>query len=267
MSLPLLLCAFCTSVLPLSLSEVRPPELLDYTLEESGFEESGASDRAILIFILSIDLKTLDSRGRFGGGEAEAKAPVRGEPGVPASGAGAGKGSLNWNQALTFRAPASFTKVSPNGKDSYLIQGRGVQADLAAAHGPDSAVAAVANYPANIKSYRVVEETSVPSETSDLYGLKGPFSALNIDGSTERNRAFILADGREPIHEGYYSASEKAAIMADLDNRNYGTSIKKENRVFQSQILFEEFSKAAGGDVSSLRWVLRSDITNPVSGH
>ena len=210
-------------------------------------------------------MKTIDSRGRFRDEEPEAPAPK--SPPIPGAGAGAGTGSgaSNWGQALAFQPPASFTKDIGRGKGSYLTTGQGVEADLKAAKDPDANSVAVKDYPANIKNYKVADsDTKVLLDIDYLKGLVRPFKDLGINGNTDFREALIDAGEDDPIHEGYYSHDQKTAVMSDLDNSRYAASFTG-NKVFQSQILFAEYSKEAAGDVSSLRWVARSDIANTVS--
>ncbi len=179
---------------------------------------------------------------------------------------GAGTGATNWGQALDFQPPASFTKAIGDGKGSFLSTGQGVEADLKAAKDPDASVAAVNDYSTNIKNYEVADGgTKILFDSNYYKNLETPFNNLGIDGDTEFRDVRISAGEDDPIHLGYYSHSQKTAIMADLDNSRYGPDFTG-NKVYQSQILFEEWSKEAGGDVQSLKWVVRSDIANEVSG-
>ena len=171
-------------------------------------------------------------------------------------------------QELNFEPPASFTKDTGNGRGSYLSQGQGLESDLKAASGPDSNVAAVADYSTNIKNYKIGDgETRIPYQVSYLEPLQTPFTALGIDGTTEFRQVLVDAGEPDPIHEAFYSGSQKTAIMADIDNSRYASEFTG-NRVFQSQILFEEWSKeavSAGAEATSLRWIVQSEIENLVS--
>ena len=146
-----------------------------------------------------------------------------------------------------------------------MTLGQGAQADLKNANGADASVAAVKDYPTNIQNYVVRDDgTQVISTVRGLEELETPCKDLGIDRTTAFREAIITAGEDDPMHHGYYSSSQKTAIMSDLDNSRYGPSFTG-NKVFQSQILFEEWSKEAGTGVGSLRWVVRSDIANEVS--
>lgn len=183
--------------------------------------------------------------------------PAIGTPGEPSTGPTSSPG--NQIGVSSYTPPASY--------GAFPAKGQQVTDDLGKAIGTNSN---------NDQSYatKITKYDVQPDEEKDIFSvdegktgenLQTPFKVVGLKDNNQWMLRLIEGPDKsieDPVSAVYHSKDQQAIVVTDTFNKNLGTDFPKADIIPHSELTFQGWKAAPGGQIQDLKYVVVAQIQN-----